>query len=342
MSGENEDGVERIVSETAEFPAIPPEEIAAALRPALAEHWSSGALQAVGEPRRVRSKFERLGGDPTTTLPPMGTLIATRYELGELIGRGSVADVYEARDLKTEEVHVLKIIRTEHVSDAELARIEDDAPRIQALRHPVLAELRDWGRWRDRLWVVAEALGGETVLEALSARGGKPLPVGMAALAARQVALGLASAHDAGVLHRDVKPSNVYLHDGGRFVKLADLGLPGPPLPLGEQKLDGSPGYIAPERITGGGHTPATDLFSLGVTLYEMFCGRRPFEGEDEPTLLFQIMQAEPWEPSRHEPGLPQGIDELVMALLRKDPADRPASGREVAESIRELPFVRF
>jgi tRNA A-37 threonylcarbamoyl transferase component Bud32 len=254
-----------------------------------------------------------------------GRVIAGRYRLKEPIGRGAMGTVWRGWDeILDREVAVKELRITEGLPEEERAkayqRTHREARTAARLSHPGLVTVFDVAEEDGRPWIVMELVHAES-LDQIIAKSG-PLPPPKAADAGRQLLSALATAHAAGVLHRDVKPSNVMLADSGRAV-LTDFGIA---TFEGDSRLTqtgmvmGSPGFTAPERIQGNSATPASDLWSLGATLYAAVEGHGPFDqaGGAITTMSAIINNEPPTAPAA------AGLGRVIDALLRRNPADRP------------------
>ncbi|MFW6175736.1 MAG: serine/threonine-protein kinase, partial [Acidobacteriota bacterium] len=225
-----------------------------------------------------------LGLDPPPEPPaeppiPAGTRVGP-YEVEEEIARGGMGHVYRARDVRLDRRVALKFLARSPASEAPAEeasrRFLEEARTASALDHPNVCTIHDVGAWRGRTFLAMTYYPGRTLQDRL-AEG--PLPVDEAVHVAVQVARGLAAAHAEGIVHRDVKPGNVLLSEGGP-VKVLDFGLASHP---GRRRLTrtglalGTPGFMAPEQLRGERASPATDVWAVGVLLYEMLAGRHPF-----------------------------------------------------------------
>jgi|GEM_PF-6746907 len=267
-------------------------------------------------------------------------LLGDRFEVRNFLGGSGRTQVYSAFDQFEEAPVAVKLVHLDGASDQDLRRLEADTRRMRDLRHPLLVDTLAFGDFDDRMFLAMEQMTGDTLRDALDARLGQPLPIGDAVVLARQMALALAAAHKVGVLHRDVKPSQVFLTDFGRGVKLGDFGLSRFATDSAEVSLThataGSTAYVAPERVESGECSEQTDLWSLGVALYEMVSGVRPFTGKTLPHLLYAVTTADVIPPRVHNQLVPEALDALICQLLAKDPADRVASAEDVAERITQ------
>jgi eukaryotic-like serine/threonine-protein kinase len=213
-----------------------------------------------------------------------------------------------------------------------VARFEQEAQILARLQHPDVVTVFDSGVDHDERFIVMELVDGPTLRELLDEEG-RLAPERAGEIASR-LASALGFAHDNGVIHRDVKPSNVLLPPGG--VKLADMGIArllSPEALTATMSVRGTAAYISPEQARGDAIDGRTDLYSLGCVLFEMLAGRTPFEG-DLAALSYAHTNTPAPRVRSIDPSIPEALDELVAALLEKDPADRPQSGDEVRRSL--------
>jgi Tfp pilus assembly protein PilF/tRNA A-37 threonylcarbamoyl transferase component Bud32 len=256
----------------------------------------------------------------------------SHYEVGRLLGRGGMGEVYEALDLHLERRVALKFVAPELAADTEaLKRFEREARAAAALNHPHIATLFAFERDGARTFIAMELVGGES-LRARIQRG--PLKVAEALAIARDVAGALALAHRRGIVHRDVKPENLMFDEDG-VVKLMDFGL-ARAVQASRMTMTGSTlgtaAYMPPESVRGTVGAPG-DVFALGVMLHEMLTGELPFSGESPLALLYTIANEEPKPLRSTRPEAPEAVSDLVLRMLRKDPDQRP----EAAVVAREL-----
>ncbi len=250
--------------------------------------------------------------------------IAARYRLDERLGAGGTSEVWAATDLELDRRVALKLL----APDADGARFEREARAIAALAHPNICTLYDFGETGGRPFIVLEYLAGGSLDERLTP--GEPAADEETERIARDLAAGLAHAHERGVVHRDLKPANV-LFGGADQAKLADFGLArlddAPSLTSAGTVL-GTAAYIAPEQVSGLPVTPATDVYAFGVILFRMLTGRLPFEADDAFTLagMHRDRPAPPVAELRAD--APARLESLAFAALAKSPADRPPDGR--------------
>jgi eukaryotic-like serine/threonine-protein kinase len=269
--------------------------------------------------------------------PQSGDLIAGRYELEELVGTGGMSSVFRAYDRQLERRVAIKILHEHYAADPEyLERFRREARAVARLSHPNIVTVIDRGDDDGRQFIVFEHVEGENLKE-LVLRTGR-LPVRRALELALGVADGLAFAHDHGLVHRDVKPQNVLLSQEGE-VKVTDFGIArslhvehgvtqtGTVLGTGE--------YLAPEQASGNQVSPATDVYSLGVVLWELLAGEVPFVGENFVAVALRHVNETPPSLRERRPDVSPRLDAAVDRALAKDPARRFASMTAFAEELR-------
>ena len=269
--------------------------------------------------------------------PQPGDLIADRYELEELVGTGGMSSVFRARDRQLERRVAIKILHEHYADDPEyLERFRREARAVARLSHPNIVTVIDRGDDGGRQYIVFEHVEGENVKELVQRSG--PLPVRRALELALAVADGLAFAHDQGLVHRDVKPQNVLLSSEGE-VKVTDFGIArslhvdhgvtqtGTVLGTGE--------YLAPEQASGKPVSPATDVYSLGVVLWELLAGDVPFVGENFVAVALRHVNEPPPHLRERRPDVSPRLDAAVECAMAKDPARRFPSMAAFAKELR-------
>ncbi len=270
-----------------------------------------------------------------------GVVLGGRYKIGQELGRGAMALVFAAEDAKLKREVAIKITRTETLDDPTTpARMRREARTVGGLRHQHLITFHDFGEHLGRLYIVMERLYGLSLRAELD-RVGRIAPR-RAARIAGQVAGALAAAHDVGVIHRDLKPDNVFLIEGAEdFAKLLDFSVAKVPESLSTGRISatgaifGTPHYIAPEQAIGDPVSPRSDLYSLGVLLFEMIAGRPPFQCKNVIQLLTEQLTRDAPDVRTLAPETPEGLAQLLAALLARSPADRPLSSRDVEFLLR-------
>ncbi|WP_428268338.1 protein kinase domain-containing protein [Haliangium sp.] len=275
----------------------------------------------------------------------VGEVLGGRYRVLSFIGSGGMGRVYRAEHMLLEKPVAIKVLAPEYARDEAMwRRFRREAFAASRVAHPHIAATLDFAYEADMLYSVMEYVDGTPLDQLIDHR---PMPLVRALDIARQIALALGAAHDAGVIHRDIKPGNVIVAEMGRqdFVKVVDFGLAVLRTGLGKARTTkggvtmGTPAYVAPELVLGDPLDARTDVYALGSVLYEMLVGEPPFGHGDPGQLSVSHAYKQPLAPSEHEHvfTLPDEVDELVLAMLAKDPAQRPEDGTAVAEALARL-----
>jgi eukaryotic-like serine/threonine-protein kinase len=267
--------------------------------------------------------------------PRIGTTVAGRYLIEEVIGEGGMATVYAARHKLVDRPCAVKIMSSHFASNEVIReRFRREAKAAQRLAHPNIIEIFDQGETVDgSMYLVMERLEGETLADVLE-RGTVPLERAIPTLI--QIARALARAHDLEVIHRDLKPENIFLailEDGSEAVKLLDFGIARSMQDsrlTGSGEVFGTPQYMAPERITTIDAGPAADLYAVGVMMFEMLTGHLPFEAQDVATFFIKHLKEPPPSMRQRTEGIPEPIDALARELMAKDPKDRPVDAHRL------------
>jgi protein kinase-like protein len=263
-----------------------------------------------------------------------GTILAERYRIVGMIGKGGMGEVYRADDLKLAQPVALKFLPEHLLRDgAALARFHREVRVARQVSHKNVCRVYDIGEVDGRHFLSMEFIKGEE-LSSLLRRIGR-LPQDKAVQIVRQMCAGLAAAHDVGVLHRDLKPSNVMIDEHGN-ARITDFGLAGLAEEFHEDEHHaGTPAYMSPEQLEGQKFTVKSDIYALGLVLYELFTGKRAFEA---PTLgeLVKLRRSDttPTLPSEIVKNLDPAIEGVIDRCLRKDPAQRPATALQVAAAL--------
>src|SRR5450631_46469 len=266
-----------------------------------------------------------------------GTTLADRYRIVSPLGKGGMGEVYRAEDLKLGQTVALKFLprslaQTEHA----LERFTREVRLARQVSHPnvcrvfdigEISETGDAGKTFTHTFLTMEFVDGED-LASLMRRIGR-LPPDKALEIARQMCAGLAAAHEHGIIHRDLKPANIMLDGRGR-VRITDFGLAGLAAEIrGDAARAGTPAYMSPEQFAGGEVTPKSDLYSLGLVLYEIFTGKRPFDASSSEEMARLRDKSAPTAPSQFVKELDPLVERVILRCLEKDPAKRPARSEE-------------
>jgi eukaryotic-like serine/threonine-protein kinase len=267
----------------------------------------------------------------------VGTIFADRYEILAAAGRGGMGYVYRARHLGLAKDVALKVLAGDPTGDFEV-RFAREARVIARLDHPGCVRVLDHGRHGSAQYIAMELLDGETLGTALAA--GR-LTTARALDITRQLLLALAHAHAHGVIHRDIKPENIMLARSGKRAVLIDFGLASlrDELPLTATGMClGSPSYLAPERLLGRPHDTRTDLYAVGVVLYEMVAGVKPFAG-NSPEHTMQLALHRPPRPLRAiRRDVPAALDHVIRRALAKDPERRFQDAEDMLLAVNDVP----
>jgi serine/threonine protein kinase len=271
------------------------------------------------------------------------------YEVLAPIGAGGMGEVWRARDTRLGREVALKVVHPRFAADADqLRRFEQEARAASQLNHPNILVVHDVGSHEGSPYIVSELLDGESLRERL----GAPLPPRKAVEYALQVAHGLAAAHEKGIVHRDIKPENLFVTRDGR-IKILDFGVakltqpefssvPLTEVPTAAPSTDagvvlGTVSYMSPEQVLGKSLDSKSDLFSLGVVLYEMLSGKRPFQKETAPETMSAILREEPPDLTVTNQSVSPGLESVVWHCLEKEPSNRFQSARDVAFALGHL-----
>jgi len=268
--------------------------------------------------------------------PPPVTLLAGRYRLGQRLGAGGMAEVYLAHDeLRGQDVALKLLPRSLTTDPAALRRFARESEAVAALSHPNVVGAFDRGVDADGTpFLVMEYVPGQTLKEVVRADG--PLPEVRALELAAEVAEGLAAAHRHGIVHRDVKPHNILVDESGR-ARLTDFGIARlmDATATHTEHVLGTALYVSPEQINGRVADARSDIYSLGVVVYELLTGTPPFRGESLEAVAMQHVRSAPRPPRKMRPELSQVAEAIVLRALDKDPRRRFRSAEEMAAALR-------
>jgi eukaryotic-like serine/threonine-protein kinase len=268
----------------------------------------------------------------------LGDTLGNRYLLSALLGTGGMAEVFLAHDRILDRDLALKVLKEHYAKDERFVRrFRREAQSAAALNHPNVVQVYDQGRAEDgRYYIAMEHMPGGSLKDLILRRG--PLGPAEAARLASQVADALHAAHGRGIVHRDIKPQNVLLDETGN-AKVADFGIAlaaSRTSTSGTNLLFGTASYMSPEQAMGERVGPESDLYSLGVVLYEMLTGTVPFTSEGALATAMKHLTQPPLPPRKRYTSVPEAMEALVMGLLTKDPEDRyPPSAAQLIEDLR-------
>ena len=275
-----------------------------------------------------------------------------RYEVVKELGKGSMGMVYQAHDPQIDRLVALKVLRQDRLtSEAFVQRFLKEAKTIGRLSHPNIVTVYDVGQDQGTIYIAMEFLEGEPLDKTIE---GRRIVVGEMVGLGIQVAGALHYAHQKGVVHRDVKPSNIILQSDGR-IKITDFGIahiedPSASVQTQDGEILGTPASMSPEQALGRPVDGRSDLFSLGVILYELAAGQRPFRGESLAAIFRAVTQEDPGPPEELNPSIPSSLSKIIMECLAKEPESRFETGEDLAcalgtildegESVAEKPLV--
>ncbi len=267
--------------------------------------------------------------------PLVGAVLDGRYRVDTLIATGGMSGVYRGLDLRLDRPVALKIMDSRYAGDNQfLTRFQREARAVARLKDPGLVAVYDQGIDGQHPFLVMELIEGGTLRELLAERG--PMPPHAVAAVLGPVLGGLAVAHNEGLVHRDVKPENVLISDGGD-VKIADFGLV---RAIAEAKITstsvilGTAAYLSPEQVSNGDATPASDVYAVGILAYELLTGTTPFTGDNALAVAYQRMDNDVPPPSAVIGGVPAQFDELVLRATARNPAQRYTDAEDMASEL--------
>ena len=268
-------------------------------------------------------------------------LLNDRYELQQRIGRGGMADVYLARDILLDRLVAIKVLFPEFATDpAFVERFRREAQSAANLNHPNIVGVYDWGRSNNTYFMAMEYVPGRTLADALRDIG--QISAMKAAEVGIEVAAALAFAHRNNVVHRDIKPGNILIGSSGQL-KVADFGIARALGSAADNSLTqvgsvmGTAAYFSPEQAQGGQPDPRSDLYSLGIVLYEMVGGKPPFTGENPVAIAYKQVHDQPQPLNQLSPDVPRAFEAIVARLLAKDPDLRYPSAEAVRDDLRRF-----
>lgn len=267
-----------------------------------------------------------------------GRVLGNRYELIEKVGNGGMATVYKATDMVLKRYVAVKILRDEFTTDEEfIKRFETEAQSAARLTHPNIVSIYDVGVDAGIYYIVMELIQGKTLKEIIVEEKG-PLPWKWSVNVAIQIASALEMAHKNNIIHRDIKPHNIIITEDG-IAKVTDFGIAkavSNSTITAFGKTIGSVHYFSPEHARGGYTDAKSDLYSLGVVLYEMVTGRVPFDADTPVSIALKHMQEPPVPPIEVNPNLPEALNNIILKALQKDPMYRYQTATELLVDLRK------
>jgi len=299
--------------------------------PASLMETQASTAASVPTPRRPITSTSSDSSEDGRFVP--GTLLGDRFRVINLLGAGGMGEVYRATDLRLGQAVALKFLPLEMSRDSgALGRFHNEVRIARQVAHPNVCRVYDIGEIEGLPYLSMEYVDGED-LHSLLRRIGR-LPSDKAIEIARKLCAGLAAAHDKGVLHRDLKPANIMI-DGRGHVLITDFGLAGVMGQIqGAETRNGTPGYMAPEQLTGREVSAQSDIYALGVVLYEMFTGKRPFNASTRAELIKLTEEGKPPAPRSIVKDIDPAVEQVIMKCLSPDPRTRPSSALAVSAAL--------
>src|SRR5574341_25119 len=254
-----------------------------------------------------------------------GRLVNNRYQLLERLGTGGMADVYRARDLMLERTVAVKVLRSNYSSEPGFQeRFRQEARAAANLSHPNIVTVHDFGLDHGQLFIVMEYIPGKDLKTLLRQRGRYSVEEAIPLIV--QACAGIGYAHRAGLVHCDIKPHNMIVTPDGRL-KVTDFGIARAlSTIMPDERADvvwGSPQYFSPEQAVGEAPSPASDVYSLGVVLYEVLTGALPFAAPSSEELARLHLEQPPIPPSEYVPDIPPALEQIILKILSKEPSAR-------------------
>ena len=317
---------------------IPPEPAAGVAEtisaPDMASVPGGAVLPGDGAMPQGRTRSEELGLGPVQ----IGDVIAKRYRVDGELGAGGMAVVYRVTDLELEEEVALKLFARSPEDDRSVARFKQEMRIARRLSHPNIVRTFEFGTWRGASFLTMELLTGHDLDKLMEKKGGA-LPPALAMRLFGQALDGLGAAHALGVIHRDIKPANLFVSEDERTLKVMDFGIAkfadATSGHTATGSVVGTPAFIAPERLRGiDDNGVASDLYAMGVVMYQALTGALPFGGTDVAQLFMQILEKTPTKPSQLDPDLSSRIDEVIMTLIAKNPGERYGSCADARKAV--------
>ena len=273
---------------------------------------------------------DKTTGDLDSANLAVGSVLAGRYRILDLLGRGGMGEVYKAEDIKLTQTVALKFLPDRLARDkGALARFHAEVRMARQVSHPNVCRVFDIGEFDGRHFISMEYIHGDD-LSSMLRRIGR-LASDKAIVISRQLCFGLAAIHDAGILHRDLKPANIIIDDNGK-ARITDFGIAGIEVEMeGSETRIGTPAYMSPEQIKGKGVSQRSDIYSLGLLLYEIFTGKQTFQADSMIDLLVKQETTAPTNPSELLKDIDPVVERTILQCLEKNADDRPKTALQVA-----------
>ncbi len=271
---------------------------------------------------------------PEGNMTETGVILSERYELKEKIGAGGMADVYKAVDMRLNRPVAIKILKSEYSDDKNfITRFKNEAKSAAGLSHPNIVSVYDVGDNNGLHYIVMELVEGITLKKFIEKKG--RLEVREAVGISIQIAQGMEAAHEHGIIHRDIKPQNIMISRDGK-VKVADFGIAkAVSSETYTQNAAGSVHYLSPEQARGGYYDERSDIYSLGVTIYEMLTGELPFGGDSDVSVALKHIRTEAKPAKELVPSVPYSLDKVVQKCMQKHPENRYSSASELITDLK-------
>ena len=279
------------------------------------------------------------GAGPRTAEPQVGTVFAGRYEIQSVLGKGGMGVVYKALDRDLEDMVAIKTLRGEALSadPSLLDRFKQEIRLARKITHPNILRTHDLGETNGLRYLSMEFVKGITLKHLVEQDQLLPTPVALRI--AKQMCAGLAAAHEVGVIHRDIKPQNIIIEPTGGL-KIMDFGIARLTQDRGMTATGtvvGTPDYMSPEQARGVALDFRSDIYSMGVVLYEIFTGSLPFEGDTPIAVVLKHVQERPPAPQSKNPKIEPRIATIILRCMEKNPADRFQSVNDLYEALTSV-----
>ena len=267
----------------------------------------------------------------------IGSLVDGRYRISARIGHGGMAEVYEGHDIINKKMVAIKLIREDVMNNpVNLARFQNEASIAASLNHENIVQVYNHGTINGIPYIANEYIKGQTLKEVLDFRSS--LPMGEAIDIMLQLAAALNYAHKHGIVHRDVKPDNIYLMGDGT-IKLGDFGIAQSDTKFSTEnnEIVGSVYYLAPEITTGKAATPQSDIYAAGVTFFELITGHAPFIKDNALDIAVAHVKEKFPSPKKYLPNCPKELERIIFKCVKKDPKERYQTANELYDDLKNL-----